>query len=266
MPTIVRPLNDEDWSVIERYTRKTHSLHLIACGLPTLNEVQKLHSSSQIPPSPDSLSRNLQVLMVDLEVRYISHLRLSFGGLPLPIDFEWTPWSPSRPFIEVTVAQRGFTEVVSRASSMLPWAQSIQPVSWDVSNWEDLENRPELWDGFKSSICTHINLSTITSRSRGQFHVSSNKTEYTPFTPLRASCSENRVLHAVKTARRTWSCSPPSHSSTGITSGVVLLNTSAFVLQQSTVEPCLHLKYLRILVVTTYYDIDLSDCFIERMG
>lgn len=98
--------------------------------------------------------------------------------------------------------------------------------------------------GFKSSMCTHINLSTITSRSRGQFHVSSNKTEYTPFTPLHASCSENRVLHAVKTARRTWSCSPPSHSSTVITSGVVLLNTSAFVLQQSTIEPCLHLKYL----------------------
>lgn len=64
----VRPLNDEDWSVIERYTRKTHSLHLIACGLPTLNEVQKLHSSSQIPPFPDPLSRNLQVLMHDLEV------------------------------------------------------------------------------------------------------------------------------------------------------------------------------------------------------
>lgn len=102
--TIVRPLNDEDWNIIKRYTRKTRSLDLSALGFPVFERDPKAVQFLANAPSPDFLFPNLQMLWIDLEEsvgafdqqpagavmafarllssRYISHLRLNFLGLP----------------------------------------------------------------------------------------------------------------------------------------------------------------------------------------
>ncbi|KAI6138077.1 hypothetical protein BKA82DRAFT_30380 [Pisolithus tinctorius] len=300
--TIIRPLNDVDWRVIERYTRKARSLYINLSGLPVdVKVVQSLANS----PSPDLLFPNLQVLSINLEGatcnsrvtdtamafaqllsrRNISRLYLNFEGHQTT-HFKLGLRSPSYPFIEVA----GLS--VTRASSLLPWLDPKQFVSCTISCWEELlEHGLEVWNEVEK---LRVRTSTCPNHSLLERSLISHRLlpKLNTFILHESAPTALKIMSSTRLDQLTsLSISMPQHSwddesysqelkeilvlipskyplleSLQITSTVVPLNSSAFVLEQSTIEPCLCLRHLRTLAIQTYYHIDLSDCFIEKMG